>query len=258
MALSELDYTCAFHYPPFAENVVVHDMTIQPESGSNACSSPRHFGAIPFLVSSEHRLFLITIWVSVCHEEVVLRLLVPMSTFLQAVATLAPGETRRAFAWPEWGPCGSRLMRMPSIRAPILQGGCHVYGTMFATIEVDIDARAQVADHDARMILVMRDFNQRAIRRRQRAGCVAGDRNPAGGNSEEQDPNGRLVAGATAFEPADIFKEEVTTALPYVERRFMLPQEEEGEDAQPDALMLAEDALVLVMGVSDDRLLCPG
>ena len=72
---------------------------------------------VPFSASSEHRVLLINLWVVVNHlEELILQTLVPASTFLHALGTLAPGEigailrrTSGARAGhSSWGPRGRR------------------------------------------------------------------------------------------------------------------------------------------------------
>ncbi|KAI1790837.1 hypothetical protein LXA43DRAFT_1095058 [Ganoderma leucocontextum] len=229
VTLSEVDCVCAFHYPPLEDNIEVLDVLIQCYPGPDWCPSPAL--SIPFSVSCEDRLFVITLWVIADDDEIGVLLLVPASTFLRALATLAPGETRRKFAWAEWGPRGSRLMREP--RMDMSMEVRYVYGTTFVTAEADLDTRAQ----RLREFVVARDFNQLAIRR-----AVGG----AGGkDSGDEWQDVRVVTDTTVFEPAGVFQEEVTTALPYIQR-VIVPFQPTEEDGEFNAVMLAEDALVLM------------
>ncbi|KAM5538772.1 hypothetical protein V8D89_007494 [Ganoderma adspersum] len=197
ITVSGTNYVCAFHYPPVIDNVLVLDM---------------------FAISHD--------------KDVVLRPLVRGSTFLRALAGLAPGETRRDFAWDEWGPRGSRLMWTPT---PVT---CHVYGTMLATTEAD--SRPDTPGYSrVWMSVTLRDFE--AIH-------PAAERGVGGKDSRLGDEKQavRVVAHATMLEPVGVFNETVTSSLPYVERVLVLPQERQDEW---DAVIPREDALALVGSV---------
>ena len=102
-----------------------------------------------------------------------------------------------------------------------------------------------------RKSVVVRDFDHLAV---WKAAARTGEKNSSDGlgdspGLEERDMP--VMADATLFEPTGMFEEEVTTALPYVERIFV-PTEEDGEF---NAVLLAEDAMVLVTGVSVNRFL---
>ncbi len=146
--------------------------------------------------------------------------LVPASTLLGALASLEPesGGTPRELAWAEWGPRGSRLISAPPTHSPVWV--CYVYGTTF------VASRRK----NAGRVVNMLDFNQLAIRLAQSG----------------EDPEGAhdIVADPIVFKPAKVFKEEVMTALPY-RLRSVAPGEGHFE-----AVMVAEDALVLVSSVS--------
>ncbi|KAM5538766.1 hypothetical protein V8D89_007488 [Ganoderma adspersum] len=242
ITLSEANSICAFHYPPITDNVLVVGMAIRSDPGPNSCLSPSL--NVPFSVSSdpEHRLFLISLqFVIRGHNEgVVLGSLVPAATFLRALATVAPGQTRRDSAWSEWGERGSRLFSTPGTHAS--DDACNAYGTVFATTEVDSDT----PDGRVRMTVTVRDFNQLAIRRR------AADRESGRKHSEREgeEQDARVVADVSVLEPTGVFKEEVKTSLPYTERVLVLFQE--GQDAW-DAAIPTEDALVLATGARNSR-----
>ena len=101
-----------------------------------------------------------------------------------------------------------------------------------------------------RKSVVVRDFDHLAV---WKAAARTGEKNSSDGlgdspGLEERDMP--VMADATLFEPTGMFEEEVTTALPYVERIFV-PM----EDGEFNAVLLGEDAMMLVAGVSADRLL---
>ncbi len=235
VALSDVNYVCAFHYPLLEGDVNVLDVLIRSDPGASWRPSPAL--GVPFSVSPEDRLFVITLWLAKYDEETLLLSLVPTSTFRRALATLVPGETRRQFEWAEWGPRGSRFMEAPSMYTTTDVRNAH--GMAFVTVEHQLDVSVDgIQPARVRECVVVRDFNQLAIRRR-----AAGHSEPG---AEEQDI--RVVADATALAPADMFKEEVTTSLPYVERVF--EPFHHMEDKIFNTPMLADDALVLVAGVS--------
>ena len=88
------------------------------------------------------------------------------------------------------------------------------------------------------MTVTVRDFNQLAIRRHAVDPKLRGEEDEA-----------RIVMDATVVEPAGVFKDPVTTSLPYTERVLVLVQE--GQESW-DEVIPTEDALVLATGVSVD------
>lgn len=240
--LSEISYVCGFDYPPFVKESDVLNVTIRSDPGPGSCPSPML--GVPFSVSSEDRVFLVTLSVVVRPpEQLFLRHIVPASTFLRALGALAPGQVRREFAWNEWGPHGSRLM--PVSEAFTTSETCFVYGTMVAFTEDDFSFRVGKSGR----FVVLRDFNERAIRRRAEGRAGGGNQ---GMGIDDWNLDWRVVADATVFERCNVFKEEVTTALPYVERTFVPSQEETG-GIRWDVMMLTEDALVMSANVSEAR-----
>ena len=193
---------------------------------------------VPFSIAREDRLLVVTLWVLEGNLPLGILSLVPASTLLGALASLPPGaHPPREFAWAEWGPRGSRLMSMPGAHSPVWV--CYVYGTTYAL---------WAHDGEQSKAVYTLDFNQLAIR--HRAGTAAG-----AGDGEPEQIRERIVAEASVFEPSRVFKGEVVTTLPYMERIFMpfqsMPMTEDGEF---DQVMLTEDALLLVAGVSSDCL----
>ena len=242
LPLSEVKYLCAFHYPRLRNDLTVLDMLIRSDPAPNWRPAPTL--AVPFSVSRADRLFVVTLWLIEYDDETNMFSLVPASTFLRAIGSLAPGETGRHFAWAEWGPRGSRFIAAPSTYTSTEVW----YGAMFATVEQELDPQTGRFCKS----VVVRDFNQLAVRKAI-AGAGEKESSDGLGNSSGLEEGGsmRVVADAAVFEPTGVFEEEVTTALPYVERIFV-PTEEDGEF---NSVLLAEDAMVLVTGVSVNRFL---
>ena len=226
---SKINCICAFHYPTLNDTFIVVSMSLRSDPAPYWRPGPRP--SVPFSVAHEDRLFVVTIWVMEGSVPMGVLSFVPASTLLSALASLdselaaEPGvgasdgvRVSREFAWAEWGPHGSQLMRMPGRQSAVWV--CYVYGTTYALM---------VADADGRGVYTL-DFNQLAIRRALARGPVVG-----------------VAMRSTVFTPARMFTEEVRTALPYKVRKLAsLP---EGED-RAEAVMVAEDALVLVSSVS--------
>ena len=238
VAVLDAHYVCSFHYPQLEDNISVLSMPIRSDPGANWHPNPTL--GVPFSVSCKDFLFAITLWGTSHDDEFTLLSLVPASTFLGALATLTPGETGRDFAWDEWGPWGSRLMEAPSTYS--VTDMHYVYGMAFAVAERHFHFEAGTAEEmEIRKFVVVRDFNQLALRR-----WVAGH------SGEHKDDSGeQVVAYETTLELGGVFKEEVTTALPYVERLFEpFESSRSMENPAVSVPMLTEDAVVLVGEVS--------
>ncbi|PIL28992.1 hypothetical protein GSI_09039 [Ganoderma sinense ZZ0214-1] len=219
---SDLDYVCAFHYPTLSDTFIVVAMSVRSDPAPYWRPNPAL--PVPFSVSHEDRLFVVTLWVMEGNVPLGVLSLVPASTLLNALSSLEPGVVRRDFAWDEWGPEGSRLMSMPGRQSAVWV--CYVYGTTYALWG---------NDHGERAVYTL-DFNQLAIRRALARGA-ADD----------------IADRPMVFKPARMFKEQVRTALPYRARKLAsLP---EGEN-RFEAVMVAEDAVVLVSSQSHIRRYC--
>ena len=117
----------------------------------------------------------------------------------------------------------------------------YVYGMAFAVAERHFHFEEGAEEIEIRKFVVVRDFNQLALRRR-----VAGH-----SGERKDDPGEQVVAYETTLELGGVFKEEVTTALPYVERLFEpFESSRSMENPAVSVPMLTEDAVVLVGEVS--------
>ncbi|OJT10824.1 hypothetical protein TRAPUB_12693 [Trametes pubescens] len=236
----DLDYLCAFHYPPLADNFATISMSIRSDPAPNWKPSPSL--KVPFHVAHQDRLFVITLWVVEGNMHIMPFIsLVPSTTFMTSIDTIAPGETGRVFEWSEWGPAGSRLIPAPPTHTSVWV--CYVYGMMFAM---------SIRQGSQRIILAL-DFNPHSV------GRVLAREAREAAESPETTPEERAAVQESAisvtderlFRPANIFREEVRTSLPHVMRKTR-PFSAEGE-GHFDAVMVSEDSLVMVSSQSHIR-----
>ena len=179
------------------------------------------------------RLFVITISIIREHFFSSLISLVPSATLLSKIASLSEGETRREFAWEDWGPEGSRLISAPPTHTGVWV--CYVYGMTLALVR-----RIRL-----RQTIIFYDFNPLTIRR---ALLQSNDTN----NTEAREhANEGLVTAVTDFSRTEIFKDPVRTALPYWSRQTEFFGGDGGEgEGHFDAVMVSEDSLIMVSSVS--------
>ncbi|KAI0356942.1 hypothetical protein OH77DRAFT_183926 [Trametes cingulata] len=225
MDFNDLDYLCEFHYPALTDNFAVIGLSIRSDPAPNWTPSPGL--KVPFHVARQDRLFVITLGVIHGNMQVIpLISLVPSSTFLACLDKIAPGETRRAFEWSEWGPAGSRLM--PGLPTHSSVWVCYVYGMTFV-----MSARS-----GSQRVVMTLDFNQLAVRRARQQG-------------RKRDTYSAINDDNRLSAPSGVFTEEVKTSLPHIIRRSG-PLGAEGE-GHFDAAMISEDSLVLVASQSHIR-----
>lgn len=230
VAVSDLDYLCTFHYPAMSDTFSTIAMSIRSDPGPSWRPHPSL--KVPFHVSRQDRLFVVTLWVTEVHHFAILTL-IPSSTFLTHIQSLSPGETKRDFEWSEWGPEGSRLIAAPSTHTSVWV--CYVYGMTFA----------MALRSGSQQVIVTLDFNRLDIRR---------SRYGLGGEGVQPTPDARLVTEPTAISTRRLFKEEVSTGLPYWLRKTR-PFGGEGAEGEGhfEAVMLSEDSLIMVSSVSVER-----
>ncbi|EJF56105.1 hypothetical protein DICSQDRAFT_94010 [Dichomitus squalens LYAD-421 SS1] len=249
---TDLKYVCAFRYPRLGDTFIVTDISIRSDPAPNWQPSPSL--GVPFSVSREDRLLVITLQLYEGPTRFGIFSLVLTSTFLSRVARVERegAETGGGdVGWTEWGPQGSRLLLAPETHTRVWV--CYVYGTTFGLLRW----------RGSRKVVLTLDFNQLAIRRARLkgGGCFGlGDSAEAAADGA-WDAGGVKMTEMTAFRPGRVFKEEVATGLGYWLR--MLPSlpfgDEESSDGtldeerQFEAVMLAEDAFVVVSDDEDVR-----
>ncbi|KAH9903456.1 hypothetical protein C8Q73DRAFT_742509 [Cubamyces lactineus] len=240
---SDLDYLCAFHFPPLNDNFATVSMSVRSDPAPNWTPSPEL--KVPFHVARQDRLFVITFWVVEGNMHIIPFIsLVPSWTFLDCINSMAPGETGRVFEWSEWGPSGSRFVPAPPTHTSVWV--CYVYGMTFA----------MSLRQGSQRVIVTLDFNRLAINRARAEQQQQQQQQEEGGGGEGAekpwgDRKKLVLEDDRPFQPANIFSEEVRTSLPYIMRKTT-PFGAEGE-GHFDAVMISEDSLVMVSSPSHIR-----
>ncbi|KAH9927976.1 uncharacterized protein BXZ73DRAFT_48599 [Epithele typhae] len=220
---ADLDYLCTFQYPEFSPICTTHSVTIRSDPAPHWTPHPSLH--VPFHVAHGDRLFVITLWVLEAGGTWLgLLSLAPTATFLRALGSLPPGETRRDFPWDEWGLHGSRLIAAPRTHTTVWV--CYVHGQTFVLPQPD----------SQRAVLAL-DFNPLAVRRWRVAEAAAAE--------------ARVIDELAVFRPKRVFTKEVRSGLPYVLRRCR--PFADGEEGEFDAVMVSEDSLVTVASHSSVR-----
>ncbi|KAI8989158.1 hypothetical protein BD414DRAFT_486239 [Trametes punicea] len=237
---SDLDWTCAFHYPALADNFATISMSIRSDPAPNWTPNPAL--KAPFHIARQDRLFVITLWVVQGNMHILPFIsLVPSWTLLDCIRKLAARETMRVFDWAEWGPHGSRLIPAPPTHTSVWV--CYVYGLTFAL---------SIRQGTQRGVVTF-DFNQLAVRRLQEVEArEAAEMGPMAWALQQGTRRMLVQADERTFQPPDVFKDEVRTSLPYIMRKASPSSSEEGE-GHIDAVMLSEDSLVMVSSPSHIR-----
>jgi hypothetical protein len=221
------DYVCAFLYPTLDVSVTPIEILIRSDPGP--IWTPHIDLQVPFHVSPNERLFVVTFWASDGINTPSFVLFLPFSTLLLHLDTVIPGTNSHMFEWEDWGPEGTRLM--PSMGHSDIWV-CYVFGMRF------------VAPHSATMgvsgqhsAIDVYDFNGLALRR-----IISGAQQPVYGTEVIIEPTVISVVNH------GIFAEDISTSLPYRIRTLSLPPKD-GEAHKFTAAMCSEDSLITV-GVS--------
>lgn len=169
-----------------------------------------------------------TLWTFHVHDaEQVVLLFVPSSTILSLMIDLKPDD-RKVFTWDEWGPNGTRMMKVPMGHS--FSWVSFVYGMTYL---------APIWAGD-RWGFQLYDFNKLGLRRR----FVDADSESPGGHDDY------LVARSTVWPPGT-FSTVVTTSLPYRCRQLKLHQPLAPNSSMLwQAVLLSEDSIIAVGYVS--------
>ncbi|RPD52544.1 hypothetical protein L226DRAFT_576804 [Lentinus tigrinus ALCF2SS1-7] len=222
--LTKLEYLCAFHYPSlYFDDTSFFDVTLGAYPGPGL--SPPPSVAVPFSVSRDDRLLVVTMQVEYSAPEIAILLsFIPSSTLLSLIKTIPPGERHRRFAWEDWGPAGSRL-QTTTWRPSFDSDRTACYGNSFAR-------QVQTRPHPSPLSIELYDFNQLACRRMLGEGIV-----PGAGTSDGDGIELVMEPSVLTGPEKDIFREEVTTFCPYLRRQVVLDDQKD----TLDALLLGED-----------------
>jgi hypothetical protein len=221
-------FECALLWPPL--QVWASALAISVRSDPSPEWRSNH--NVPFYTGRNDRLFAITLWVAEGANIHTLLLFVPFSTVRSRLrACTTPGHE---FAWAEWGPQGSRMMKAPSGHS--LVWVCYIFGQSFI-------APLYTPEYDQPPIgpksVQIFDFNQLAIRK----DLIRG--------TKDDTSVATIVVEPTELPLEYIFEDIITTYLPYRLKKTCVPLQ--GSYAF-NAVMLSEDSIVTVTSVRFLRL----
>lgn len=229
VTLEDVNYHCAFLYPPCSRWVIPLGFQIRTDPMSPWV--PPASSNVPFFVDRDLRLLVITMFVAIGQELVSFDLFVLSRSLLSFAEGLGPENDRHNFTWEDWGPKNTRLMESPPHSQVWV---CFVFGTKFASLVHGDFAFEDEAD--VRTLEVW-DFNLNGIRRERCQGIVDGMEVEGDHIVEWHDHDSSMVHHA-------VFLENVQTSLPYRVVRRDLPSQKLGSGFAD--VLCSEDNLILI------------
>ncbi|EKM61136.1 uncharacterized protein PHACADRAFT_247528 [Phanerochaete carnosa HHB-10118-sp] len=225
-SLKNLEYECAFDFPPMLPTASVIAAFVRSDPAPNWTPSPEL--KVPFYTARRDRLFVITIWVAEGADITALLLLVPTSTIVAKLNSLPSDERGRCFEWEDWGPAGAHLRQAPHEHSMVWV--CFVFGSSFIAPFRPGDPEALLPPAGSKMVQIL-DFNQLTIKRLV-AESVAVE-------SEVS----HVIARPSTLILNRIFSSRVVTSLPYRRLTKKVPR----HLIRPfGSAMLSEDAIITV------------
>jgi len=217
VSVENAEIHCSFDFPPISPAFFPVNITIRSDPAPSWIPSRQL--QVLFSTSDNNRLYVVTMWIRAARELHHVVLFVPSSTFLGHLGGISADQVPYSFAWDEWGPAGTRMMRIPRSSEIWV---CYVFGSKFVT--------SQLQAHSSRATFAIYDFNQLACRRALQPCCAS----HTGSGFVQR--SGRVTRG--------LFESTVVTSLPYRKQKLSL---EIGPGEGPvDAVMCSEDNLIIV------------
>ncbi|OCH96054.1 hypothetical protein OBBRIDRAFT_743996 [Obba rivulosa] len=229
--LVQSDDLCRFRLPELSDLATDYSVLIRSDPAPGW--TPHPDSKVPFYTGRHDRLFVLTLDVveTTMHLHALL-MFVPSSTFTSRMDALAPGEEHRAFDWEDWGPTGTRLIRAPPRQTHVWV--CYVFGMKFAF-------KRMINNNMAICVL---DFNLLPVKRRQAEGR---DGMEPGLEERSYERTPTTLPGGT------VFKNPVTTSLPFRSHTLMFEVPSQGGPIPLAAVMLSEDSLIMVADLPNVR-----
>ncbi|KAH7913000.1 hypothetical protein BJ138DRAFT_1178386 [Hygrophoropsis aurantiaca] len=227
VAVDEVDYVCSFRLPPFTRGTRAFDLPIRCDPSPVWKPNPENL--FPFATARQHRLYVITMWLSNGIGIVSYDLLVPSETFLSRIHRVSLEMGPQNFTWDEWGPMGSRLILSP-VRSNVWV--CYVFGTKYVSLQLPADDDAEHPPNSC--IIEVWDFNQLALKRDMSAGRYTDD--------------GYVGENTSDTNRSWFFAKDVCTSLPFrVSTRNLSAVFPTGRFEEA---MCSEDSIILVDSVA--------
>ncbi|KAG2072912.1 hypothetical protein BDR04DRAFT_372100 [Suillus decipiens] len=216
------DYVCVFGFPSFDRTVSPVDIVIRSDPSPGWKPNPESH--IPFSITRERQLFLITAQVEEKKKHVSYDLFAPANTLLSHVTALPPQTSRCVINWDTWGPTGTRFLKsLP--HSQIWTG--YVFGSKFILLVTS----PRGATGQPSQTIQMWDFNHLAMKRAAALGF--------------EKEHVRRVNDATVVKDK-VFVKTIRTSLPYSITTRTLPPRSPEEPAFTD-VMCGEDTIFLIL-----------
>lgn len=195
---------------------------------------------VPFHLSRNNRIYVITLWFQVQHGEIKsLVLFVPSKTLLDVVQSAEKGisDGIQNVPWDAWGPDGTRMMISNHPRSHVWV--CFVYGTKYVGLE-------QPESGDTKAWCRVYDFTDLPVRRGKVDIKEENIIRAPASLSHLKSREAMYHVGASIIPAGKIFDNEVSTAYPFRWKSMELEIPLAGGLENPCAVMCSEDSIVIV------------
>ncbi|KAJ2932762.1 hypothetical protein H1R20_g4351, partial [Candolleomyces eurysporus] len=197
---------------------------------------------VPFHLSRNNRIYLVTLWLRVGNNQIQsLVLFVPTKTLLDVVQSAERAGHGRDGAyyvpWDAWGPDGTRMMVPNHPRSRVWV--CFVYGTRYIGLE-----RPQQGDTKAWCRVY--DFSDLPVRRGKVDVKEENIIRAPASLSDKKSPEAVYHIGASVIKAGKIFKVKVTTTYPFRYKSVELDVPLTTGHERTCAVMCSEDGIVIV------------
>ncbi|CAL1702753.1 unnamed protein product [Somion occarium] len=221
--VDEVECICTFRFPTLKQDKSIDYADIRSEPTFDWSPDPAL--AVPFHVSSEQRLFVVTMRTQDFESSITF--LIPRDTLLRHFHDVPDLPPKHRVEWNEWGPKGARAMRTPSGHSSSWLR--NVYGMRFVFMEEGDNSSVLVAD-----------FNQAAFRK----ALFNEETMSASSYSSEHPQRMKLMIEATTLDGSwSMFVNPVITSLPFRYANVPLPPDDE---IGYEAAMVSEDSIIVV------------
>lgn len=227
--VQDIGFECAFHCPAMCPDSGT--LAISLRSDPSPVWSPDPNLEVPFHVSRQDRLFVLTLWVVEGAHVTGLLIFIPSSTISSKLRSLSTTDRGRRFQWAEWGPEGTHVRLTPPGHSMVWV--CYVYGTTFVAPFRPGAGPGVILPQVPKMIQML-DFNQDAVKKQLQEG-------------DEDGEVTHIVTMPVKVNLDKVFIDPIMTTLPYRWRAKRVPY----HNGRPfDAVLLSEDAIITVSSVS--------
>jgi hypothetical protein len=213
-AIDDVGHMVIFRYPALNTDAIPFRFDIRSDPAP--AWVPNSNLQVPFFTAQYNRLYAISLWLRVKHQQHCIMLFAPWATFLKCIQgnDTPPKPT---VDWPAWGPSGTRIL-LPRI-PPSDVWVCYVNGSRYVALH----------KHKKGFVAEVYDFNRRGLLRSMNQDCDAAS-------------SDSYMTNASTFEDGAIFEGIVETSLPYRIQSLPLGV----KSISRIAVIFSEDNLIIV------------